>query len=115
MFEHDPVEYVRFSAADFEDYNSPRSAAVGFILNLATTRSKTEFMGILNFINGVLKEGVAPEDKYAALTMIVALAAVIMRNSEVKPAMEAFCVNHVLPEFASPIGFLREVVRALYR
>lgn len=68
-------------------------------------------MGILNFINGVLNgEGVAPEDKYAALTMIVALAAVIMRNAEVRPAMEVFCVNHVLPEFASPIGFMREVV-----
>ncbi|KAG9003232.1 hypothetical protein FRB94_007759 [Tulasnella sp. JGI-2019a] len=111
LFENDPVEYVRFAISEFEDYNSPRSAAVGFLLNLATTRAKTEFMGILNFINSVLNAGTAvtPEDKYAALTMIVALAAVIMRNSEVRPAMEAFCVNHVLPEFASPVGLMREV------
>lgn len=113
MFEHDPVEYVRQTNDEFEDYASPRSAAVNFLITLATTRSKSEFMGILEFVNQVLRDSPSPENKYAALNMIVALSAVIMRNETVKPAMEAFCMNFVYPEFTSPVGYLREIVSSL--
>ncbi|KAG8935091.1 hypothetical protein FRC03_002380 [Tulasnella sp. 419] len=109
LWQADQVDYVRLSLDEFEDYSSPKSAAVAFLLGLATTRRKTTFMGILGFINEVLKGSPSPEDKYAALTMIVALSEVIMSNQEVKPAMEDFCMNLVLPEFSSPYGFLREI------
>jgi hypothetical protein len=113
LYSEDPVEYVRITNEEFEDYSSPRSAAVNFLLTLAQTRPKSEFMPILEFVNHVLKESPAPEDKYAALNMIVALAAVIMRNDDVKPAMETFVMTFVFPEFRSPVGFLREIVSDL--
>ncbi|KAG8996957.1 hypothetical protein FRB90_012609 [Tulasnella sp. 427] len=104
-YEHDPVEYVRETSEDFEDYGSPRAAAVGFVHTLATTRTKTALMGILELVNQALKgtgqAHPAPEDKYAALQIVIALAEVIMKNDEVKPAMETFMVSYVLPEFSS--------------
>ncbi|KAG8924879.1 hypothetical protein FRC01_010942 [Tulasnella sp. 417] len=113
LYEHDPVEYVRESSEDFEDYGSPRAAAVGFVHTLATTRTKTAFMGILELVNQALKgtgqAPPAPEDKYAALQIVIALAEVIMKNDEVKPAMETFVVSYVLPEFSSNVGFMREI------
>lgn len=113
LYEHDPVEYVRQTNEEFEDYTSPRSAAVGFLLTLATTRSKSEFMPVLEFINRILRETPSPEDKYAALNMIVALSATIMHNDTVRSAMEEFLVNFVYPEFSSQFGFMREIVRKL--
>ncbi|KAG8955960.1 hypothetical protein FRC04_006408 [Tulasnella sp. 424] len=112
LYEHDPVEYVRESSEDFEDYGSPRAAAVGFVHTLATTRTKTAFMGILELVNQALKgtgAAPAPEDKYAALQIVIALAETIMKNEEVKPAMETFVVSYVLPEFTSNVGFMREI------
>ncbi|KAG8903898.1 hypothetical protein FRB99_002598 [Tulasnella sp. 403] len=109
LFEYDPVDYVRQTNEDFEDYTSPQAAAVEFLLTLATTRSKSEFVNILEFVNRVLRESPAPEDKYAALNMVVALSAVIMRNDQVRPAMESFCMTYVYPEFTSQYGFLREI------
>ncbi|KIO25700.1 hypothetical protein M407DRAFT_8258 [Tulasnella calospora MUT 4182] len=113
LYEHDPVEYVREGSEDFEDYGSPRAAAVGFVHTLATTRTKTAFMGILELVNQALKGTgqvpPAPEDKFAALQIVIALAEVIMKNEEVKPAMETFVITYVLPEFSSNIGFMREI------
>lgn len=42
--------------------------------------------------------------------MTSALGGVIMRNETVKPQMEEFVMKFVLPEFRSPLGFMRQIV-----
>ncbi|KAG8945281.1 hypothetical protein FRC04_001058 [Tulasnella sp. 424] len=112
LYKHNPVKYVCESIKDFEGCSSPRAAAVGFVHTLATTRTKTAFMGILELVNQALKgtgAPPAPEDKYAALQIVIPLAETIMKNEEVKLAMETFVVSYVLPEFSLSVGFMREI------
>ncbi|KZS92303.1 ARM repeat-containing protein [Sistotremastrum niveocremeum HHB9708] len=103
----DPVEYIRTSIDEYEDYNSPVSSATSFLVALASSRLKTTFLPILNFINSVLDGNPTPVQKFGAINMTSALAPFIMRHPTVRPAMEQFLVRHVLPDLTSPEPFLR--------
>ena len=46
--------------------------------------------------------------------MTSALGGVIMRNETVKPQMEEFVMKFVLPEFRSPLGFMRQAVSTTF-
>ncbi|KAG1077935.1 hypothetical protein G6F42_024526 [Rhizopus arrhizus] len=88
---------------------------MNFLIDLARDRKKYTFMGILNFVNGILNKYLeAPEDqknpkeKDGALCMIGGLAyQVLQKKSPVANMMEPFFVTHVFPEFKSKYPFLR--------
>ncbi|KZT65852.1 ARM repeat-containing protein [Daedalea quercina L-15889] len=105
----DPVEYIRNVIDEYENFNSPVSAATSFLFSLASNRTKSTFMPILGFINRVLQSKPAPPQRFGALNMTAALGPFIMRHPDVKGNMEQFLVQHVLPEFASPEPYLRAI------
>ncbi|KAG8724819.1 hypothetical protein FRC09_013780 [Ceratobasidium sp. 395] len=116
----DPVDYVRFDIAEFEDYGTPFGMATVFIQGLATTRTKAVFEPMLNFVNTVLGNPTAtPQSRFGAHRMMACLAGVIMKHPEAKGVMENFVVTHILPEFQSSQAYLRavacELVTALMR
>lgn len=45
--------------------------------------------------------------------MLSALSPFAMRHPEVKHKMESFTLQHILPEFTAPEGYMRAVVREL--
>jgi hypothetical protein len=52
----------------------------------------------------------AGPQKFGALNMTAALGPFIMRHPTVKTQMEAFLLQHVLPSFQAPEGYLRAMV-----
>ncbi|CEI98991.1 hypothetical protein RMCBS344292_13086 [Rhizopus microsporus] len=115
LWDEDPVEFVHKKVDPLEDFHSPQTNAMNFLIDLARDRKKHTFMGILNFVNGVLNRYLeAPEDqknpreKDGALCMIGGLSyQVLQKSSPVANMMEPFFVTHVFPEFKSKYPFLR--------
>ncbi|KAF8600420.1 ARM repeat-containing protein [Ceratobasidium sp. AG-I] len=106
----DPADYVRFDIAEFEDFGTPFGMATVFIQGLATSRTKTAFFPMLNFINSVLGNPAStPQSRFGAHRMTACLAGVIMEHPEAKGVMESYVVTHVLPEFRSEHAYLRAV------
>ncbi|KAI8969324.1 armadillo-type protein [Mycotypha africana] len=115
LWDEDPVEFVHKKVDPLEDFHSPQTNAMNFLIDLARDRKKYTFMGILNFINGVLnkyleapEEQKNPKEKDGAMCMIGGLAyQVLQKKSPVANMMEPFFVTHVFPEFKSKYPFLR--------
>ncbi|TFY82908.1 hypothetical protein EWM64_g1102 [Hericium alpestre] len=109
LWDEDPVDYVRTSIDEYENYSSPVSAATSFLFQLVSSRTKTTFMPILGFVNTVLASNPAAPQRFGALNMTAALGPFIMRHPDVKGNMSQFMMQHVLPEFKSPEGYMRAV------
>ncbi|KAG1858851.1 armadillo-type protein [Suillus subluteus] len=109
MWEADPVEYVRASVDEYENFSSPVSGATSFLLSLASNRTKTAFLPMLQFINTVLRSNPTPAQRFGALTMMSVLGPFIVRHPDVKGSIEQFMVQYVLPEFTSQEPYLRSV------
>ncbi|KAF7314790.1 Importin N-terminal domain-containing protein [Mycena kentingensis (nom. inval.)] len=109
LWESDPVEYVRMSVDEYESFATPVSAATTFLFSLASNRTKGCFMPILGFVNGILRSGAAPAQRFGALNMTAALGPWMMRHPEVMPSMEQFILQYVTPEFSAPEGYLRAI------
>ncbi|PCH39811.1 ARM repeat-containing protein [Wolfiporia cocos MD-104 SS10] len=109
LWETDPIDYIRTSVDEYETFDTPVSAATSFLFSLASNRTKTTFLPILQFINRVLAPKPAPAQRFGALNMTAALGPFIMRHPQVKDSMEQFMIQHVLPEFSSPEPFLRAI------
>ncbi|KAG0768001.1 hypothetical protein G6F57_006285 [Rhizopus arrhizus] len=115
LWDEDPVEFVHKKVDPLEDFHSPQTNAMNFLIDLARDRKKHTFLGILNFVNSVLNKYLeAPEDqknpreKDGALCMIGGLSyQVLQKKSPVANMMEPFFVTHVFPEFKSKHPFLR--------
>lgn len=115
LWDEDPVEFVHKKVDPLEDFHSPQTNAMNFLIDLARDRKKHTFMGILNFVNSVLNKYLeTPEDqrdprqKDGALGMIGGLSyQVLQKKSPVANMMEPFFVTHVFPEFKSRHPFLR--------
>ncbi|KAJ7364882.1 armadillo-type protein [Mycena albidolilacea] len=109
LWEGDPVDYVRISVDEYESFATPVSAATSFLFSLASNRTKTTFMPILGFINGVLRSGAPAAQRFGALNMTAALGPWIMRHPEVSSNMEQFLLQFVTPEFSSAEGYMRAI------
>jgi importin-7 len=102
---------VFFSIDEYENYSSPVAAATTFLCQLVSSRTKSTFLPILGFVNNVLDAHPAAPQRFGALNMLSALAPFAMRHPDVKRNMENFTLQHVLPEFTAPEGYMRAVVR----
>ncbi|KAL4081168.1 armadillo-type protein [Scleroderma citrinum] len=112
LWESDPVEYVRASVDEYENFSSPVSAATSFIISLASNRTKTAFAPMLTFIHSVLlrtNPRPSPPEVFGALNMTAVLGPFMMRHPDVKGGMEQFLLQHVFPAFTAGEPYLRSI------
>ncbi|XP_051118176.1 importin beta-like SAD2 [Andrographis paniculata] len=114
LWEEDPYEYVRKGYDIIEDLYSPRTAALDFVSELVRKRGKENLQKFLLFIVNVFKryDEAAPEykpyrQKDGALLAIGALCDKLKQTEPYKSQLELMLVQHVFPEFNSPVGHLR--------
>ncbi|EPX70956.1 karyopherin [Schizosaccharomyces octosporus yFS286] len=115
LWELDPVEFIHKYIDIYDDFNSADVAASRFLVRLASKRKKDTFMGILTFASDALNQYAAsnpneknPRQKEGALRMVAAVSnSILSKNSPVAGMMQDFIVAHVMPEFSSPVGYLR--------
>ncbi|EYU32733.1 hypothetical protein ABFS82_14G040400 [Erythranthe guttata] len=114
LWDEDPHEYVRKGYDIIEDLYSPRTAAMDFVSELVRKRGKENLQKFLLFIVEVFKryDEAAAEYKHyrqkdGALLAIGALCDKLKQTEPYKSELERMLVQHVFPEFSSPVGHLR--------
>ncbi|GAA5868463.1 hypothetical protein JCM1840_007004 [Sporobolomyces johnsonii] len=111
-FNDDPNEFARQFFGDFivDSYASPTASALSFLSALVDTRAKSTLLPLLQFIQKIAQSYPAettPRQKDGALRMLGALSLTAVKSKKLAPMLEAFFIQHVVPEFKSPHGFLR--------
>ncbi|CAL9749826.1 unnamed protein product [Musa acuminata subsp. burmannicoides] len=114
LWSEDPHEYVRKGYDIIEDLYSPRTAAMDFVSELVRKHGKENLQKFIHFIVDIFTryDGASVEfkpyrQKDGALLAIGALCDKLKQTEPYKSELEHMLVQHVLPEFTSPIGHLR--------
>lgn len=114
LWHEDPHEYVRKGYDIIEDMYSPRTAAINFISELIRKRGKENLQKFLAFIVEVFRRyDEAPpgqklyRQKDGGLLAVGALSDKLKQTEPYKSQLEQMLVQHVFPEFNSPVGHLR--------
>lgn len=114
LWEEDPHEYVRKGYDIIEDIYSPRTAAVDFISELVRKHGKGNLHKFLEFVVGIFTrydslpaEQKPYRQKDGALLAIGTLCDKLKKAEPNKSELERMLVQHVFPEFRSPVGHLR--------
>ncbi|CAN6447518.1 unnamed protein product [Victoria cruziana] len=114
LWHEDPHEYIRKGYDIIEDLYSPRTAAMDFVSELVRKRGKDNLEKFLLFIVQVFQrynesaEGYKPyRQKDGALLAVGALCDKLKQTEPYRSDLERMLVQHVFPEFRSPVGHLR--------
>ncbi|KAK8703553.1 hypothetical protein V6N13_047207 [Hibiscus sabdariffa] len=114
LWEEDPHEYVRKGYDIIEDLYSPRTASMDFVSELVRKRGKENLPKFIQFIVGIFKRyDEAPleykpyRQKDGALLAVGALCDKLKQTEPYKSELEHMLMQHVFPEFRSPVGHLR--------
>ncbi|XP_019166178.1 PREDICTED: importin beta-like SAD2 homolog isoform X1 [Ipomoea nil] len=114
LWDEDPHEYVRKGYDIIEDLYSPRTAAMEFVSELIRKRGKENLQKFILFIVEIFKRyeeagpGYKPyRQKDGALLAIGTLCDKLKQTEPYKSQLEHMLVQHVFPEFSSPMGHLR--------
>nr|GMD85470.1 importin beta-like SAD2 [Ipomoea batatas] len=114
LWDEDPHEYVRKGYDIIEDLYSPRTAAMEFVSELIRKRGKDNLQKFILFIVEIFKRydeagpGYKPyRQKDGALLAIGTLCDKLKQTEPYKSQLEHMLVQHVFPEFSSPMGHLR--------
>ncbi|KAM7484745.1 hypothetical protein LguiA_000754 [Lonicera macranthoides] len=114
LWEEDPHEYVRKGYDIIEDLYSPRTAAMDFVSELVRKRGKENLEKFILFIVEIFRrydelsvEYKPYRQKDGALLAIGALCDKLKQTEPYKSELERMLVQHVFPEFNSPLGHLR--------
>nr|CAD1820388.1 unnamed protein product [Ananas comosus var. bracteatus] len=114
LWNEDPHEYVRKGYDIIEDLYSPRTAAMDFVSELVRKRGKSNLQKFIQFIVEILSrydeasiEFKQYRQKDGALLAIGALCDKLKQTEPYKSELERMLVQHVFPEFTSPVGHLR--------
>ncbi|KAI3763994.1 hypothetical protein L2E82_13994 [Cichorium intybus] len=114
LWEEDPHEYVRKGYDIIEDLYSPRTAAMDFVSELVRKRGKENLQKFILFIVEIFKRyEAAPieikpyRQKDGALLAIGTLCDKLKQTDPYKSELEHMLVQHVFPEFNSPVGHIR--------
>ncbi|XWS13240.1 hypothetical protein CRYUN_Cryun36dG0020500 [Craigia yunnanensis] len=114
LWEEDPHEYVRKGYDIIEDLYSPRTASMDFISELVRKRGKENLQKFIQFIVEIFKRyDEAPVEykpyrqKDGALLAVGALCDKLKQTEPYKSELEHMLIQHVFPEFCSPVGHLR--------
>ncbi|KAI4338873.1 hypothetical protein MLD38_023880 [Melastoma candidum] len=114
LWDEDPHEYVRKGYDIIEDLYSSRTAAMDFVSELVRKRRKDNLHKFIQFIVEIFKrydesplEYKPYRQKDGALLAIGALCDKLKQTEPYKSELERMLVQHVFPEFSSPVGHLR--------
>ncbi|KAL2329682.1 hypothetical protein Fmac_017263 [Flemingia macrophylla] len=114
LWDEDPHEYVRKGYDIIEDLYSPRTASMDFVSELVRKRGKENLQKFIQFIVEIFRrydEASAEYKPYrqkdGALLAIGALCDKLKQTEPYKSELERMLVQHVFPEFSSPVGHLR--------
>ncbi|KAB2600365.1 importin-7-like protein [Pyrus ussuriensis x Pyrus communis] len=114
LWDEDPHEYVRKGYDIIEDLYSPRTASMDLVSELVRKRGKENLHKFIQFIVEIFKRyDEAPVEykpyrqKDGALLAIGALCDKLKQTEPYKSELERMLVQHVFPEFSSPVGHLR--------
>ncbi|XP_068332447.1 importin beta-like SAD2 [Pyrus communis] len=114
LWDEDPHEYVRKGYDIIEDLYSPRTASMDLVSELVRKRGKENLHKFIQFIVEIFKRyDEAPVEykpyrqKDGALLAIGALCDKLKQTEPYKSELECMLVQHVFPEFSSPVGHLR--------
>nr|XP_043623852.1 importin beta-like SAD2 isoform X1 [Erigeron canadensis] len=114
LWEEDPHEYVRKGYDIIEDLYSPRTAAMDFVSELVRKRGKQNLQKFILFIVEIFKRyeeapiEIKPyRQKDGALLAIGTLCDKLKQTEPYKSELETMLVQHVFPEFNSPVGHIR--------
>ncbi|CAL5391847.1 unnamed protein product [Camellia sinensis] len=114
LWDEDPHEYVRKGYDIVEDLYSPRTAAMDFVSELVRKRGKENLQKFIRFIVEIFRRydeasvGYKPyRQKDGALLAIGALCDKLKQTEPYKSELERMLIQHVFPEFSSPVGHLR--------
>ncbi|KAG4131402.1 hypothetical protein ERO13_D09G204200v2 [Gossypium hirsutum] len=114
LWEEDPHEYVRKGYDIIEDLYSPRTASMDFVCELVRKRGKENLQKFIQFIVEIFKRyDEAPVEykpyrqKDGALLAVGALCDKLKQTEPYKSELEHMLMQHVFPEFRSPVGHLR--------
>ncbi|KAK7295628.1 hypothetical protein RJT34_18539 [Clitoria ternatea] len=114
LWDEDPHEYVRKGYDIIEDLYSPRTASMDFVSELVRKRGKENLQKFIQFIVEIFRRyDEAPSEykpyrqKDGALLAIGALCDKLKQTEPYKSELERMLVQHVFPEFNSPVGHLR--------
>ncbi|KAG8481268.1 hypothetical protein CXB51_026029 [Gossypium anomalum] len=114
LWEEDPHEYVRKGYDIIEDLYSPRTASMDFVSELVRKRGKENLQKFIQFIVEIFKRyDSAPVEykpyrqKDGALLAVGALCDKLKQTEPYKSELEHMLMQHVFPEFRSPVGHLR--------
>ena len=114
LWENDPHEYIRKGYDIIEDMYSPRTAAMNFLCELCSKRTKDNMPKVMGFLVQILTrcaETPAAQQPHAelggALHAIGSLQDKLKSTAGYKEQLEPMLATHVLPAFASPHGHVR--------
>ncbi|TYI11936.1 hypothetical protein ES332_A09G241200v1 [Gossypium tomentosum] len=114
LWEEDPHEYVRKGYDIIEDLYSPRTASMDFVSELVRKRGKENLQKFIQFIVEIFKgydeapvEYKPYRQKDGALLAVGALCDKLKQTEPYKSELEHMLMQHVFPEFRSPVGHLR--------
>ncbi|KAL4376405.1 hypothetical protein GQ457_02G042770 [Hibiscus cannabinus] len=114
LWEEDPHEYVRKGYDIIEDLYSPRTASMDFVSELVRKRGKENLQKFIQFIVEIFKRYDAALIEYkpyrqkdGALLAVGALCDKLKQTEPYKSELEHMLMQHVFPEFRSPVGHLR--------
>ncbi|GMI96070.1 enhanced miRNA activity 1, SUPER SENSITIVE TO ABA AND DROUGHT2, UNARMED 9 [Hibiscus trionum] len=114
LWEEDPHEYVRKGYDIIEDLYSPRTASMDFVSELVRKRGKENLQKFIQFIVDIFKRYEEASIEYkpyrqkdGALLAVGALCDKLKQTEPYKSELEHMLMQHVFPEFRSPVGHLR--------
>ncbi|KAK7394282.1 hypothetical protein VNO78_14804 [Psophocarpus tetragonolobus] len=114
LWDEDPHEYVRKGYDIIEDLYSPRTASMDFVSELVRKRGKENLQKFIQFIVEIFRRYDEASGEYkpyrqkdGALLAIGALCDKLKQTEPYKSELERMLVQHVFPEFSSPVGHLR--------
>jgi len=114
MWKDDPAEFVRTKFDCFQEGPTPPLAAAMLLAEMATKRPKQTLDTMYQFITDILQQNpkgapasVNPTQKDGVLNMAAIIGSEFMDLERYKPILGPLIVDYVLPELASPHGFLR--------
>ncbi|EST07572.1 Exportin/Importin, Cse1-like protein [Kalmanozyma brasiliensis GHG001] len=110
LWELDAVDFVRANLDPFEEIGSISGSAATFVQTVASKRTKTSFMPLLEFVTSVVNAYPAQrsaKEKDGAFHLCRAMDLTMVNHEKVSGMLDSFFAQHVIPEMKSEHKFLR--------
>ena len=114
LFESDPHEFIHKQNSPLADFYDPRMSAITLMTSLVKHRGKDVIPGLLAFLTDILQRYNGSDEasrnhieKDGSLLALGSLSEILFVKKKYAGEIEGLLVNSVIPEFTSPVGFLR--------